>query len=246
MHEKLKKKYGQNFLIDKNILRKIVNLINIENLNILEIGPGNGKLTDEIIITKKPRKLTIVEIDNRMVDILSLKYSKLKFINIINFDILKYQINEKYDLVISNLPYNISSQILVKLSLLNHNPKMLILMFQKEFAHRLLESKLNSINSLINCFYDIKFNFNVTKKCFRPIPKIDSTVLTFIKKEKNLLNENEINSFIEFKRKLFSYKRKTLGKLLKEYDVNGEDFLSLRVENLKLVNLIKLFRKINF
>ena len=245
MYEKLKKKYGQNFLIDKNILRKIVNLINIENLNILEIGPGNGKLTDEIII-KKPRKLTIVEIDNRMIDILSFKYSKLKFINIINFDILKYQINEKYDLVISNLPYNISSQILVKLSLLNHNPEMLILMFQKEFASRLLESKLNSINSLINCFYDIQFNFNVTKKCFRPIPKIDSTVLTFIKRENNLLNENEINSFIEFKRKLFSYKRKTLGKLLKEYDVNGEDFLSLRVEDLKLVNLIKLFRKINF
>ncbi len=246
MHEKLKKKYGQNFLIDNNILRKIVNLINKESLNILEIGPGNGKLTDEIIRKKNPKKMTIVEIDKDLVKFLIGKYSEYAFVEIINDDILKFRINNKYDLVISNLPYNISSQILVKLSLLNNNPKILILMFQKEFAQRLLDPELNSINSLINCFYDIRLNFNVTKNCFRPIPKIDSSVLTFIKKDKNLLNESEVDNFIEFKRKLFSHKRKSLRKLLKEYNLDDNILLNLRVQDLKLTNLLELFRKVNF
>lgn len=246
MHEKLKKKYGQNFLIDNNILRKIVNLINKESLNILEIGPGNGKLTDEIIRKKSPKKMTIVEIDKDLVKFLIGKYSEYAFVDIINDDILKFRISNKYDLVISNLPYNISSQILVKLSLLNNNPKILILMFQKEFAQRLLDPELNSINSLINCFYDIRLNFNVTKNCFRPIPKIDSSVLTFIKKDKNLLNESEVDNFIEFKRKLFSHKRKSLRKLLKEYNLDDNILLNLRVQDLKLTNLLELFRKVNF
>ena len=71
----LKKKYGQNFLIDKNILNKIIKLINSENLNILEIGPGDGKLTDKIIL-KKPKKLTLVEIDKDLIKYLNQKYSK--------------------------------------------------------------------------------------------------------------------------------------------------------------------------
>ena len=81
----------------------------------------------------------------------------------INQDILKYQFNEKIDLIISNLPYKISSQILVKICSLSNLPDNLILMFQKEFAQRLLENKLNSLNSLVNCFYDIEKNFDVSK-----------------------------------------------------------------------------------
>ena len=73
----LKKKYGQNFLIDKNILNKITNLISKENLNILEIGPGDGKLTDKIIL-KKPSKLTLVEIDKDLIENLNKKYLKFQ------------------------------------------------------------------------------------------------------------------------------------------------------------------------
>ena len=75
-------------------------------------------------------------------------------------------------------------------------------MFQKEFAERLLDKKLNSINSLIKCFYKIKLNFNVSKNCFRPIPKVDSSVLTFKKLKKKLLKKNEIDKFINFQKKL--------------------------------------------
>ena len=240
----LKKKYGQNFLIDKNILNKISKLIQSENLNILEIGPGDGQLTDKII-SKKPKRLTLVEIDKDLVKDLSKKYLKYKNIKLINDDILKVVFNKKYDLVISNLPYNISSQILVKLSLLNYIPENLILMFQKEFAFKLIESKLNSINSLVRCFYNIEFNFNISRNCFRPIPKVDSSLLTFKRIKKSLLNKNEINDFILFKRLLFTKKRKSLKNILKKYCLEDKFDLSLRVESLKLDELIKIFRAVN-
>jgi 16S rRNA (adenine1518-N6/adenine1519-N6)-dimethyltransferase len=118
-------------------------------------------------------------------------------------------------------------------------------MFQKEFASRLLDSNLNSINALINCFYDVKLRFNVSKNCFRPIPKVNSSILTFERKEEYLLKEVEIDSYIKFKRKLFSHKRKTLKNLLKDHDINGDFDLNLRAEKLKLPSLINIFREIN-
>ena len=237
----LKKKYGQNFLIDQNILNKITNLINSENLNILEIGPGNGKLTDGIIL-KKPSMLTLIEIDSDLIKYLSQKYLFNNKVNLINADILHYEIKDYYQLIISNLPYNISSQILVKLSTMSKQPDTLILMFQKEFAQRLLDKKLNSINSLIKCFYTIKLNFNVSRNCYRPIPKVDSSVLTFNKLKKRIIKINEINKFIIFKRNLFSHKRKSLKNLLKKYNLKNEFNLNLRVEDLNLDELVKIFR----
>ena len=244
MYENLKKKFGQNFLIDKNILLKIVNIIDLNNLNILEIGPGSGKLTDHIIL-KKPKKLTLIEIDKDLALDLKVKYSKLNHIQVVNADILEINLRENYELVISNLPYNISSQIIVKLALLNKSPDRLILMFQKEFAQRLLDKRINSINSLIRCFYDVKLSFNVSKNCFRPIPKVDSSVLVFSKKNKRLIRENEVNDFIVFKRHLFSHKRKSLKNLLRQYNLENFFNLNLRVENLDLETLINIFRKVN-
>ena len=237
----LKRKYSQNFLIDQNILTKISNLINSENLNILEIGPGDGKLTEKIIL-KKPSILTLVEIDKDLIGNLEEKYSSNNKVNLINADILDYEIGNDHELIISNLPYNISSQILAKISTMSISPDTLILMFQKEFAKRLLDEKLNSINSLIRCFYSIKLNFNVSKNCYRPIPKVDSSVLTFKKLKKKLLRIEEINKFIIFKRNLFSHKRKSLKNLLKKYELKNNFNLNLRVEDLKLDELIRIFR----
>jgi len=244
MYENLKKKFGQNFLIDNNILNKITNLIENANLEILEIGPGDGRLTDNIL-KKNPKNLDLVEIDKDLFINLKNKYSKIKNVSIENEDILNYKINKQYDLIISNLPYNVSSQVLVQLSTLKKKPKNMILMFQKEFASRLLDINLNSINALVNCFYDVKLRFNVSKNCFRPIPKVNSSILTFSKKEKFLLKEVEIDNYINFKRKLFSHKRKTLKNLLKEHNLKGDFDLNLRAEKLTLPSLINIFRKIN-
>ena len=118
-------------------------------------------------------------------------------------------------------------------------------MFQKEFAERLLDKKLNSLNSLIKCFYSIKLNFNVSKNCFRPIPKVDSSVLTFKKLKKKLIEIEEVNKFIIFKRNLFSHKRKSLKNLLKKYDLRHNFDLNLRVEDLNLDELVRIFRAIS-
>ena len=240
----LKKKFSQNFLIDGNILKKIGNLIPSENLNILEIGPGDGKLTDKIIL-RNPKRLTLVEIDDDLIKELKKKYLKYKAIELIKSDILKFHLNKEYHLVISNLPYHISSQILIKLILLEKNPKVLILMFQREFAKKVLDKKLNSLNSIIKCFYSVKLDFNISKNCFRPVPKVDSTILTFKRLEKKLLKKNEIGEFILFKRKLFTQKRKSLKNILKKYNLDPSFNLNLRAENLELKELIRLFRSIN-
>ena len=245
MYGSLKKKYGQNFLIDQNIIKKICNLLSSKNLRVIEIGPGDGRLTEQLLYYN-PKELKIIEIDPDLIAILKSKFNKNQKIKIINEDILNYQFTEKIDLIISNLPYNISSQILVKICLIENTPINLILMFQKEFAERLINKKLNSLNSLVNCFYEINYNFNVSKNCFRPIPKIDSTVLSFKRRKKILLEKIEIKEFIKFKRNLFSHKRKTLNNLLKDYNFNKEKFdLKLRVEDLNLKQLINIFREIN-
>ena len=245
MYEILKKRYGQNFLIDKNILKKIYQLIPKENLNILEIGPGVGSLTEYIIKTK-PKIFELVEIDQNFIPTLKDKFSSYKNIKLTNIDILKYKINESIDLIISNLPYNISSQILVKICLSNNQPSDLILMFQKEFALRLIDKKLNSLNSLVQCFYDTKKVFDVSKNCFRPSPKVNSSVLRFRKIEKPLLLNSEIEKFISFKQKVFSFKRKSLNKILKNYDLSSLDLdLTQRVESLSILDLLRIFRKIN-
>ena len=245
MYGTLKKKYGQNFLIDKNIITKISDKISKKNIDIIEIGPGDGRLTEQIL-KHNPKSLKIIEIDPDLIPILKLKFGKNQNIKIINENILNYKLTEKIDLIISNLPYNISSQILIKICIMQNLPTNLILMFQKEFAERLIDKKLNSINSLVNCFFEINNSFNVGRKCFRPIPKIDSTVLSFKRKEEILLEKNEVNKFIKFKRNLFSHKRKTLNKLLKDYNFNKEKYdLSLRIEDIKLKELLNIFREIN-
>ena len=98
----------------------------------------------------------------------------------------------------------------------------------------------------MNCFFEINSSFNVGKNCFRPIPKIDSTVLSFKRKKNILLKKNEVNEFIKFKRNLFSHKRKTLSNLLKGYNFSKEKFdLKLRIEDIDLQQLIKIFREIS-
>ena len=245
MYELLKKKYGQNFLIDQNIIKKICSLVSSKQLNVIEIGPGDGRLTEQILISE-PQKLKIIEIDSDLIPILKTKFNKNKKIKIINENILNYPLIENVDLIISNLPYNISSQILVKICLMENPPANLILMFQKEFAERLMDKKINSLNSLVSCFYDINTSFKVGKNCFRPTPKIDSTVISFKRKKNFLLKKNEIDDFIKFKRNLFSHKRKTINNQLKDFNFNKKNFdLSMRIEDISLKQLLKIFREIN-
>ena len=159
---KAKKSLGQNFLKDKNVLKKIADISLLDNTTeLIEIGPGTGNLTD-YLIKKNPKKIFLIEKDEKLSEYLKNKFfDKIK---VINKDILKffdYKIFSKNTIVIGNLPYNISSQILVKFILDNNfNYKALIFMFQKEMADRIL-ARVNSKNYgrlsiLSNWKFDIK------------------------------------------------------------------------------------------
>ena len=198
---KAKKSLGQNFLIDKNIIEKIVSITNILEKDVMEVGPGTGNLT-EYILKKNPGKLFLVEKDEYLSKKLQTKFSDK--VQIINQDILKVDEKSLSDnklIVFGNLPYNISTEIICNWILKLNNSfwfTELILMFQKEVADRIV-SKMNSSNYgrlsvLLNWKMDIKKIFDISPNCFSPKPKINSSLLHFtpkkdyfyIKKSKNL------------------------------------------------------------
>ena len=243
MYAKLKKRFGQNFLVDKNISKKIFKLIPPNTTNIIEIGPGVGHLTD-YLISDNIKKLTLIEIDGDLIPILNDKYKNITYLEIVNKDVMNLDLSDyiQNSLIISNLPYNISSQVLVKINNYYHF-NMMILMFQKEFAERLTSHKLNNLNCLIRCFYDIKKEFNISKNSFAPSPKIDSSVLTFNKKKKSLIDHSDIKNFSNFKSMIFVNKRKKISTILKKHKFNIDNIphIEMRAEEYSLVQFINLF-----
>ena len=162
-----KKSLGQNFLQDKNIVKKIVNLVKIKNQNIIEIGPGNGALTDQII-KFAPKTLFLIEKDFKLYDHLKLKFKNEKFVKVICNDFLKFdfeKVIKKNTIIFGNLPYNVSSQIFVKLLKCELWPPKysdLILMFQRELGEKIIakfpSSKYGRLSILTNLMLDLKKN----------------------------------------------------------------------------------------
>ena len=243
---KAKKSLGQNFLKDKNVLKKIADISLLDNTTeLIEIGPGTGNLTD-YLIKKNPKKIFLIEKDEKLSEYLKNKFfDKIK---VINKDILKffdYKIFSKNTIVIGNLPYNISSQILVKFILDNNfNYKALIFMFQKEMADRIL-AKVNSKNYgrlsiLSNWKFDIKKLFDINPNSFEPKPKVESSLLIFSEKadKYNLKNPKNLELIT---RVLFNQRRKKIRKsinnIFKKNDKIISDLnlnLDLRPQNLDI------------
>ncbi len=226
-----KKSLGQNYLIDLNIVKKIINLTNITNKNILEIGPGKGALTKEIL-KNKPKSLILIEKDNALCEELKCKYKSQKNIIIYNKDVLKFNFEKKLEnnsIIFGNLPYNISSQILVKIIKFKNYPykySSLILMFQREMAQRIVgkfnTSKYGRLSILTNYRLKILDKFDVSPNCFFPKPKINSTVLHL---KPNNRRENEIKSLENLEKItniLFSSKRKMINKSMKKIFNNNQ------------------------
>ena len=228
---KLKKSLGQNLLTDKNIINKILNLTNIKNKNILEIGPGTGNLTG-LILEKKPKKLLLVEKDKRFCNILNSKFNSFNNYEIFNEDILKFNLdsNFKSETIYGNLPYNISTQILakiIKFERLNSQVEKVIFMFQKEVADRILAKPDNKsysrITILTNFKLDIVQNFKVPKDCFYPIPKIDSKVIVFKPKIKVKYKIKNIENLERITQIFFAGRRKMINKPFSKIFKNYKD-----------------------
>jgi len=214
---KPKKSLGQNFLTDKNILKKIVGITKVEKKSILEVGPGTGNLTS-CILENSPKKLFLIEKDESLISLLTSEFKDN--VKIINDDILRIDekkiCNEKL-IVFGNLPYNISTEILSKW-ILNLDDKefwfdCLILMFQKEVADRII-SKFNSnkygrLSILSNWKLEIEKICDIKPSSFYPKPKVDSSLL-FFKPKKNFYNFNNPKNLEIITRVFFNQRRKML------------------------------------
>ena len=227
---KFKKQYGQNFLMDKNILDKISSSIcPSENDLIIEIGPGSGNLTKKL---KEYRaNLVCFEIDKTLDKYLNLlEDAKTKivyedFMNV-NLDEFVKKYNYENIYVIANIPYYITTPIIEKITFSNIKVKSLLLMVQKEVADRLSSNNGNKeygyITVLLNAFYDINKLFNVNRNSFYPVPNVDSAIIKLDSKECNLLDFEKFNKLIK---NAFRFKRKTLKNNLIGYDLNLVDSL---------------------
>ena len=251
---KAKKSLGQNFLIDQNILKKIVNITEIKNKTVLEIGPGTGNLTSYILL-KEPKKIFVIEKDKNLATKLSNNFKdKIKVINKDILSVNEKKLDDDKIVVFGNLPYNISTKILSKWILnLDKNKfwfSCLILMFQKEVADRILSkynsSKYGRITILSNWRLDIKKICDVKSSSFAPIPKVNSSLLYF--KPKHFFFEiNNPKNLEKITRIFFNQRRKMLKKpynqlfngdqkVLKKLNID----LNLRPQNLNFDTYYKL------
>jgi len=223
---KPKKSLGQNFLIDKNIINKIVEIGNIKNHDtIIEIGSGYGNLT-ETILNNNPKKVIAIEKDVSLSLFLNKKFQTNKNIKIIRDDVLNIIENknlEKNAAVFGNLPYNISTKILSSLITLKKWPpwyKILIFMFQKEVADRILAKthtkEYGRLTVLSNWRLEIKKHFDISKNCFFPKPNVDSTLLSFIPKKNKIFHLKNPKNLETTTRILFSNRRKMINKNFKK------------------------------
>jgi len=263
-----KKKFGQNFLKDKSTLKKIVEIGNINSESeVIEIGPGDGSLTNEIL-QKKPKSLFAIEIDNSLSKILNEIKKKNHNFDFAIADAVHFseeKIFKRNCIIMSNLPYNISTTLLLKWIFLKKWPPFfsrLILMFQKEVADRICaksgEKNYGRLSLVTKARLETKFHFYVSKNLFYPSPKVDSCVVSFTVNSETNFNNNELMILSNITNIIFNKKRKMIGKTLEKLltleerkKIDYDNIKTKRPEDLDfkfyqyLVNLLSNRTKIN-
>ncbi len=236
-----KKSLSQNFLKDKNICKKIIKETNIKNNTVLEIGPGYGFLTD-FILKEKPKEFILIEKDKKIFEFLKKKYLNENNISILNQDILNFNYkNFNKIVVISNLPYNISSKIILNLFKNSEHFKEAILMVQKEMALKFDYNikKLNKYKFLSKIFTHYKRCFDVSPNVFFPKPKVSSSVIKFKFNKKNV----DYNKAIKFSSLIFKNKRK---KISNNIFISEKEVLKISNKRVEEINMSELLMIYNF
>lgn len=248
-----KKHLGQHFLTDKNIARKIVDSLQLNNAKqVLEVGPGMGVLT-QFLLEKENIQTTVVEIDRESVEYLNEHFPKLKG-RILSTDFLKMNLAKNFSetvAIISNFPYNISSQIFFKVLEFRDLVPEVVGMIQKEVAERIATgpgSKTYGILSvLLQAFYDIDYLFTVNEQVFNPPPKVKSAVIRLTRNQTQQLNCNE-RLFFQVVKAGFNQRRKTLRNSLKSFirddKIKANDIFAKRPEQLSVIEFEELTRLI--
>lgn len=253
---KAKKKFGQNFLIDANIVEKIAKVAANKDYLTIEIGPGLGALTEFLLENSKA--VDAYEIDEDMVEALKNNFDSSK-LNVYHEDFLDTDLNKYLNETInvaSNLPYYVTTPILFKLFKSNLTINKITVMVQKEVADR-FNAKVNSedynaLSLIVQYLYDVKLEMNVSKNCFYPAPQVDSAVVSFSpKRERDFVYEEGLFTFIE---NCFKKRRKTLNNNLKDF-LDNEKITkiyttlnlkeSVRAQELLLDDFIKMYEVIH-
>lgn len=221
-HLSAKKSLGQNFLTDLNVLAKIVDAAHLTDTdNVIEIGPGIGGLTE--FLARSSRRVLAFEIDQNLLPVLDETMSPYDNVEVINQDILQANLpaiidekfnNERPIKVVANLPYYITTPIILDLLKGNAEFDNITIMMQKEVAQR-LEAKpgskdYGSLSVIIQYLNDVKLAFEVSRKAFIPAPKVDSAIVTLERKETIENNVFDTKAFASFVRGCFAHRRKTL------------------------------------
>lgn len=232
------KSLGQNFLTDQNILDKIVSGSGIDkSTNVLEIGPGAGTLTRELCLNAK--KVTAVEIDKTLIPILNDVMSDFDNFNLINSDILELNINEFINnefggesfVVVANLPYYITTPIIMNFLESGLPVKSMTLMIQKEVAARILAKPgtkdYGALSVAVRFYADSAVICMASPHCFTPQPKVTSTVINLRIYEKPKYEVNNKEQFFQIVKSIFSQRRKTLVNSL-----SGSPYMNLSKEKI--------------
>lgn len=230
---KFSKSLGQNFLIDDSVLNDIVSGAEVdENDLVIEIGPGVGSLTAQLL--KKAKKVVAVELDNDLIPILEAELGQYENFSLIHKDALKVDFNEvigdeKSVKLVANLPYYVTTPIIVNLLKKNYNFKSLTIMIQKEVAERINAEpnckEYGSISLLVQYYCDTKIVRKVSPACFIPRPKVDSIVIRLDRLPEKRVKVQDEDLMFEIIRHSFNMRRKTLW--------NATKFLGMKKEVLE-------------
>ena len=227
-----KKKFGQNFLVDRYFISKIIKEINPkEGNNILEIGPGKGAITEPVL--KKINHISVVEIDPDMIKILRHKI-RTKNISILAEDVLGIndEFFKKFNKIIGNLPYYIATEIILKLTKIYSCSSELYFMVQKEVAERITAKPSNKsfgrLSVILQYYFDTELLFELPPVAFFPQPKITSAFIRLIRKKRVSPKVIDKNSFEKIVKLAFSQKRKTIKNNFKNI-LFDKDFFNLEI-----------------
>jgi 16S rRNA (adenine1518-N6/adenine1519-N6)-dimethyltransferase len=219
-----KRSLGQNFLVDPNLQRKIVEALAVgPDDEVLEIGPGRGALTTHLV--GKPRRLVLVELDDRLAEQLTERWGERPDVEIVHDDALEVDLASLTSRpgalkVVGNIPYNITSPLLFKL-LERPRPAEILVMVQREVAERLLAqpgtSEYGALAVGVRSVADVERVLQVPRGAFRPAPRVDSTVVRIVPHAPPRLSEADEVALRTLVRACFQWRRKQLQKILREH-----------------------------
>jgi 16S rRNA (adenine1518-N6/adenine1519-N6)-dimethyltransferase len=234
-----RKGWGQHFLVDRNILNKVIWAAQVEKEDtVLEVGPGLGEMT--IALARQAKRVIAIEIDSKLVAILNEKLENYPNVEVVKSDILKVDFSQFFKKegqpvkVVANLPYQVSTPLLFRFIESKETFSTFTLMLQKEVAERMVAppggKEYSPLSIFIQMFSDVSIRFFIKPSAFFPPPKVESAVVQMVWKEKPMIETNDEEWFKRVVKACFCYRRKTLVNALKHSELTLPESIELKME----------------